>query len=111
MSKAAKNQEKQEWAIEKRKLDNARKLTGIFIDPEDEEDKETIKKGKKETRNSFGSDCALQDGDKKESVLKELQETVAEWRHSPTQENQVCLYCGSSRIHKEAFGVYSSEKS
>ena len=33
-----------EWAIEKPKLDNARKLTGICsIDPEDEEYKETIK--------------------------------------------------------------------
>ena len=33
----------------------------------------------------------------------------SEWRHSPTQENHVCLYCGSSRIYKEAFVVYSSE--
>ena len=38
MSKVSRKQEKQEWAREKPKLDNARKLRGIyFIDPEDEE--------------------------------------------------------------------------
>ena len=36
--------ERQKWAIEKPKLDNARRLRGIyFIDPEDKEFKETIK--------------------------------------------------------------------
>ena len=38
MSKAGKKKEKQEWAMVKPKLDNARKLRGIFfVDPEDEE--------------------------------------------------------------------------
>ena len=37
MPKAAKKKEKQEWAMVKPKLDNARKLRGIFfVDPEDE---------------------------------------------------------------------------
>ena len=36
MSDASKRKVKQKWAIEKRKLENARKLRGIFfIDPED----------------------------------------------------------------------------
>ena len=45
MSKNAKLKEKHKWAIEKKpKLDNARRLRGIyFIDPEDKEFKETIK--------------------------------------------------------------------
>ena len=44
MSNAAQRREKQEWAIEKPKLDNARKLRVIyFIDPKDEEFKETMK--------------------------------------------------------------------
>ena len=48
MSKAAQRQEKQQWAIEKPKLDNARKLRGIyFIDPDDKEFKETMKKARK----------------------------------------------------------------
>ena len=45
MGKNAKLKEKQRWAEEKIHLDNARKLRGIyFIDPEDKEFKETIKK-------------------------------------------------------------------
>ena len=44
MSKNAKLREKHNWAIEKPKLDNARRLLGIyFIDPEDMEFKEIIK--------------------------------------------------------------------
>ena len=43
ISEAAQRKEKQKWAIEKPKLDNARRLRGIyFIDPVDEEFKETI---------------------------------------------------------------------
>ena len=47
MSKAAQRKEKQQWAIEKTKLDNARKLRGIyFIDLDDREFKGTIRKSK-----------------------------------------------------------------
>ena len=43
MSRAAQRKEKQQWAIEKPKLDNARTLSGIyFIDPYDREFKETF---------------------------------------------------------------------
>ena len=42
--KQRKKQEKQEWALEKPMLDNARKLRGIYcFDPEDEKFQETIK--------------------------------------------------------------------
>ena len=38
MSDASKHKEEQKWAIEKPKLDNARRLRGIFfIEPDDEE--------------------------------------------------------------------------
>ena len=44
MSDASKRKEKRKWAVEKSKLDNARKLRGIyFIDPEDEEFKDIMK--------------------------------------------------------------------
>ena len=44
MARNAKLREKHKWAIEKPKLDNARRLRGIyFIDPEDMEFKEIIK--------------------------------------------------------------------
>ena len=48
MSKAAQRMEKQRWAIEKPKLDNARKLRGIYlVDPDDGEFKETMKNARK----------------------------------------------------------------
>ena len=50
MSEAAKKQERKEWAVEKPKLDNARKLKGIHIDPEDEECKETIENARKKLK-------------------------------------------------------------
>ena len=44
MSDASKRKEKQKWAIEKPKLDNARSLGDIyFIDPDDEEFKRIMK--------------------------------------------------------------------
>ena len=43
LAKNAELRENPRWAIEKRKLDSAKRLRGIyFIDPEDKEFKETI---------------------------------------------------------------------
>ena len=48
MSDASKRKEKQKWAIEKPKFDNARRLRGIyFIDSEDEEVKLTVKNARR----------------------------------------------------------------
>ena len=48
VSKNVKLREKHKWAIEKPKIENARKLRGFyFIDPEDKEVKETIKNARK----------------------------------------------------------------
>ena len=48
IAKAAKKQELQEWAVEKPKFDSARKLRGLYFDPEDEEEyQETILKTRK----------------------------------------------------------------
>ena len=48
MSDASKRKEKQKWAIEKPKLDNARRLRGIyFIDPEGEDFKLTMKNARR----------------------------------------------------------------
>ena len=48
MRKNAKLKERQKWANEKPKLDNARKLRGIyFIDPEDKDFTETVKNARK----------------------------------------------------------------
>ena len=48
MGRNAQLKEKHKWSDEKQKLDNARRLRGIyFIDPEDKEFKETIKNARK----------------------------------------------------------------
>ena len=48
MSEVLKRKEKQKWAIEKPKLDNARRLRGIyFIDPDDEDFKDTMKNARR----------------------------------------------------------------
>ena len=48
MSKNAKLRDKHKWAIEKPKLDNARRLRGIhFIDPEDMEFKQIIENARR----------------------------------------------------------------
>ena len=48
LGRNAKLKERHEWSHEKPKLDNARRLRGIyFIDPEDKEFKETIKNARK----------------------------------------------------------------
>ena len=61
MVRNAKLKEKHKWSDDKPKLDNARRLRGIYlIDPEDKEFKETIKNARKKLDTS-GSRCALQD--------------------------------------------------
>ena len=48
MSDASERKEKQKWAIEKPKIDNARRLRGIyFIDPDDGELKDIIKNARR----------------------------------------------------------------
>ena len=72
--KAAQKKEKEEWAIVKPKLDNARNLRGTyFIDPEDEECQETIKNARKkvETPLEAAMPCKM------EKRSKELRGTVA----------------------------------
>ena len=62
MARNAKLREKNKWAIEKPKLDNARRLRGIyFIDPEHKEFKETIKNARIKLEITDGSCYALQD--------------------------------------------------
>ena len=64
MSEAAKRKEKQKWAFEKPKLNNARKWTGICLtDPTDAESKETTKTRRK-VGSSDASIHALQDQEK-----------------------------------------------
>ena len=61
MSDASNRKEKQKWAFEKPKLDNARRLRGIyFIDPDDAEFKEIMKNARRKVGSSDASRNALQ---------------------------------------------------
>ena len=52
MSDASKRKEKQKWAVEKPKLENARRLRGIYcIDPKDEEFKDIMEKSRRKLEN------------------------------------------------------------
>ena len=69
-------QEKQEWASQRPKLNNARKLRGIHcIDPEDGEYKETIKNARKKLEVQMEAAMPCKMGTRKR--LGELQETAA----------------------------------
>ena len=58
-SEASKFKEKQKWAIEKPKLDNARRLRGVyFIAPADDEFKDIMKKKKKRAWKAGSSDAS-----------------------------------------------------
>ena len=58
MSNASQRKERQKWAIEKPKLQNARKLKGIcFIVPKDEELMETIKNARKKLKFGWKQLC------------------------------------------------------
>ena len=58
IGKAAQNREKQEWAKEKPKLGNARKLRGIyFIDPDDKEYSKFIKNARKNWKDLWHQPC------------------------------------------------------
>ena len=109
MSKAAKKQEKKEWAVEKPTLDNARKLRGIyFIGPEDREYKDTIKNARKKLETPLEAAMPCKMETRKRS--KELRETVASetatHRRKPSMlvpwkltnlQGSVCI-CSSTKI-------------
>ena len=59
---AAQHREKQEWKNEKRKLDNARRVRGIFsIDPDDQDYTETLKNARRNFGQTHGTSYTLQE--------------------------------------------------
>ena len=89
IGKPAQNREKQEWAKEKPKLDNARKPTGIHhIDPDDEEHKEILKHAKNLERPMAAMPC--------KKICKRHHESVCEVGDCIREEfqNSVWLYSG-----------------
>ena len=83
MSDAARRKAKQKWAIEKPKLDNARKLRGIFfIEPEDEEFQDIMKNARR--KSEIPMPAAMLCKTRKNSGPRY-------WE----KQDQICLYCRS----------------
>ena len=74
VSEAAQRKENKKWAIEKPKLDNARRLRGIyFIDPADVEFKETLKKPRGESwKFRWQQQCPARSGEERTRKLVAL---------------------------------------
>ena len=95
MGKAAQKKEKQEWANEKPKLDNARNLRGIhFIDLEDGEYEETIKNAWKKLEVPLEAAMLCKKGTEKHSRHQETEAKSDESNKIP--KNKACIHRGSS---------------
>ena len=85
MSDASKRKGKQKWATEKPKLDNARKLRGVFfIEPKDEDFNNIMKNARRILENSDVSSNSLQKTNKQR------------WRNLVQyceKQDKTCLYC------------------
>ena len=103
MSDAAKRKEKQKWAIEKSRLDQARRSRSIFfIDPDDEGFKRTVTNAckKLEIPMPAAMPCRLQRCPYRENL-----------QHCWRTQDKICLYCWSRRIYEDTHGGISSQES
>ena len=104
MGKAAQKKEKQEWATEKPKLDNARTLRGIyFIDPEDGGFRENIKNARRKLEVPMEAAMPCKRGTEKHLELQETEAKSCESNKIP--KNKAYMRCGGSRVHETTFGI------
>ena len=87
--KAAQKREKQEWAIAKPKLDNARQLRDIyFIDSEDGEHKETIKNARRKLEVPMDAAMPCKKGTKTQCPPQETERRGCESNHKRDSRKQ-----------------------
>ena len=96
MSKAAQKKEKEEWAMEKPKLDNARRLRGVcFIDPGRWRDREALKNARNKLEISM--EAAMHCKTVNKEVLKEAAGILSESdESSKNPKDKTCMHRGSS---------------
>ena len=109
IGKAARKREKQEWAIEKPKLDNARRLRVIyFIDPEDGEYKDTIKNASKTLEVPLDAAMPCKKGTRETIFFRKLKREVV----NPTRfqkpsthvlRRRQCLESSLPKDHEDRF--------
>ena len=98
MSKAAQRKEKQEWAIEKPKLDNARRLSGIYFSGlDDVKCKETVKNVQKIFICRWKQLCLCKVG------KTECKETCA--RPEPKKSKYACIVDANESTRKRLEGT------
>ena len=116
MGKTAQKKEKQEWANEKPKLDDARRLRGIyFIDPEDGEYKETIQNARTKLEVRMEAAMRCRRGTKMHSGLQELKRRVMKTTRFQKQSmralwkftNQESVW---NHLHKKVMKITSKAK-
>ena len=92
MSGASKRKEKRKWAIEKPRLDNARRLRGIFIvDPDDEEFKRIIKNARRKLE------------------IPMLATMPCRLRPHKHWTKDACIFCGR-RVYEDTYGRVSKAR-
>ena len=106
IGKAIHKREKQDWEKENQKLDNARKLRGLYsIDPDDREYSEILKKHKKKNKKDpWHQPCHAKDGSSQNH-----ESDAEQWQSKGFQNNVGCTVEFSS-IHKAASGMFSTHK-
>ena len=103
MSDASKRKEKQQWAIEKPKLHNARRSGGIyFSDPEDDEFKLLMRN----VRRKLEIPMPAAMPSKTSSMCRSSRDTC---RTIGGQKNKIRVYCWSWRINENPDGRISSQ--
>ena len=106
LEKAAQKREKQECAIEKPELDNARILRGIyFIDPEDGEYKETVNNARIKLEVPMGAAMSCKKGTKKQCSPQETEARSCESNKIP--KNKACMHRGGARVHEATSGIFA----
>ena len=92
IGKAAQNRERQEWAKEKPKLDNARKMRGsYFIDPDDQEYKDILKNARRKLERPMAPvPCKRQ-----KSITKVIAKS-----NSASEENSKTVYSSKVESHE-----------
>ena len=94
MGKAAVHREKQEWPDEEPKLDNARRLRGsYFIDPDDQDYKETLKNVRRKLERPMAPAMPCKRKAQTSTVKVVAKHEIVSQKDS---ENDFWLCCGSS---------------
>ena len=106
IGKAAQNREKQKWARERPKLDNARRMRGIYsVDPDDEEYRAILKSASRKLERPMAPTIPC-----KKTIEHHESGCKAENRIRKEFQNNGELYSGISWIHETKSRIFAVQK-